>query len=173
MRLPKISRSVKTVIAAFVIVALLITAGVIISGDFYPGPTQPIPFSHRVHVETKEINCFFCHQYATVSDSAGIPTVDKCVLCHQVIATRFPPIAEIFSYYDNNQPVPWVRVNNLADFVQFSHQAHLAQRVDCSRCHGNIKGMDRVKQAHKFDMNFCITCHWDNNASVVCYTCHY
>jgi len=173
MRIPKLSRFTKAVVAVFVMAVILIATGGVITGALYPGTAQPIPFSHRVHATSKEISCFFCHQYAAISDNPGIPTVEKCVLCHKVIATRFPPVAKIFNYYDNNQPVPWVRVNNLADFVQFSHQAHLARRVDCSRCHGNIKEMDRVKQAHKFDMNFCITCHWDSNASVVCYTCHY
>jgi len=32
---------------------------------FYPhlriGPPQPIPFSHRLHVGVKEIDCHFCH----------------------------------------------------------------------------------------------------------------
>lgn len=173
MRLPMISRPIKIVVAVFVVVALLVAAGGVITGAFYPGPAQPIPFSHRLHVTSKQINCFFCHQYATQSSNPGIPSVEKCVLCHQVIATQFPPIAQVLDYYDKGQSIPWVRVNRLADFVQFSHQAHLTSRIDCSRCHGNVKGMDRIKQANKFDMNFCITCHWENNASATCYACHY
>jgi hypothetical protein len=137
------------------------------------GPTQPVPFSHRIHATTKEINCFFCHQYATVSNNPGMPAVEKCLLCHNVIASNFPPIAKVRAYDRRRQGIPWVRVSRVPDFVHFSHQAHLARGFDCSRCLGNVKAMDRIRMVHKFDMNFCTTCHRQNNGPIDCYTCHY
>lgn len=138
-----------------------------------PAPAQPIPFSHRVHATMKKLDCFFCHPYATVSSNAGMPPVEKCYLCHQVIASRLPPIAKMLTYYENGKPVPWVRVYKVADYVHFSHQAHLAKRIDCGQCHGNVAKMDRVGAAQRTDMNFCITCHWRRNAPDSCSTCHY
>lgn len=137
-----------------------------------PAPSQPIPFSHRVH-NTKNLNCFFCHPSATYSSNAGMPPVEKCLLCHNVIAAKFQPIAKIHSYFRKNESIPWVRVNRVPGFVRFSHQIHLARRFDCSECHGNVKEMDRIRQVHKFDMNFCVTCHWRNNGPDSCFACHY
>ena len=67
----------------------------------------------------------------------------------------------------------------LPDFVHFSHQAHLTnttkwgKRFDCGDCHGNVKAMDRIRVVNKFDMKFCVDCHWKNGFSGYCYTCHY
>ncbi|MDO8588182.1 MAG: cytochrome c3 family protein [Armatimonadota bacterium] len=138
-----------------------------------PGPEQPIPFSHRVHAGDKEIGCFFCHQFAMNSSNAGMPSVEKCLLCHNVIAMRFPPIAKIHTYYSRDEGIPWKRVNRVPDFVHFSHEPHLARGFDCGRCHGNVREMDRVSQANVFTMDFCIKCHRQNKASQSCFVCHY
>lgn len=136
-------------------------------------PAQPIPFSHRIHVQTKQLQCFFCHTSATRSSNAGIPPLQKCLLCHNVIASNFWPIRQVRAYGNANKPIPWVRVNKLPQHVRFSHQPHMTNRIDCSQCHGNVAAMDRVQGVHKFDMNFCVTCHWRNNLSTACFYCHY
>lgn len=159
-------------VLAAITALLLITTGIILA-TLDRGPAQPIPFSHRVHADTKQINCFFCHPYAQVSSNAGIPSVEKCLLCHSRIASQFAPIHKIEEYDLRDQGIPWVRVNKLPDFVRFSHQCHIAGGHDCSDCHGNVKAMDRVRPVYTFDMNFCVTCHRQNRASVNCYTCHY
>lgn len=148
---------------------------VLVFGHYYtvPPPAQPIPFSHRVHVTDKKLNCFFCHSAAMRSNHAGLPSVEKCYLCHQVIASRFEPIAKVVDHYKRNEPIRWQRVYVSPDFVRFSHQAHLAKGFDCGECHGNVAQMDRVGLNQKIDMNWCITCHWRNNAPDTCTTCHY
>lgn len=160
-----------TVALAGVVLLLLVMSYV--WGFYNPGPAQPIPFSHRLHVKTKGLQCFFCHNTALKSNNPGMPSTDKCLLCHNVVASQFPPIRQIKRYKERNQPIEWVKVNVVPEHVQFSHQAHLAQGVDCGRCHGNIRDMDRIRVANKFDMNFCVSCHWDNGASVSCMHCHY
>ncbi len=161
-----------------VLVLVLITlVGVIATGidllGLNRGIEQPIPFSHRIHAETKEINCFFCHPYAPISSNAGIPSVEKCLLCHKVVASQFGPIHSIQEYNLRRQGVPWNCVNKLPEFVRFNHQCHVAGGHDCGKCHGNVKGMDRIRPVHKFDMNFCVTCHRKNGVSVDCNICHY
>lgn len=154
---------------------LTLAVAVAVFSRYYtpPAPEQPIPFSHRFHVSSRKLNCMFCHPYATRSANAGLPSVQKCLLCHNVIIPQFPPVARVRAYGDRNEPIPWVRVNRVAPFVHFSHQAHLAAGFDCSQCHGNVKAMNRVSVAKRKDMNFCVTCHWRNGASAVCFTCHY
>ena len=162
-----------------IVTLAIIAAGAIVLGRSNSGVAQPVPFSHRVHAGTKELNCFFCHQNAARSANAGIPSVEKCILCHKVITSQWEPIANLRGYYDRKEPIPWVRVNRLPDFVQFSHQAHLTnttkwgKRFDCSVCHGNVKAMDRIRPVRKFDMKFCVDCHRKNNFSTKCFTCHW
>jgi predicted CXXCH cytochrome family protein len=69
--------------------------------------------------------------------------------------------------------VPWVRNFWVPDFVFFNHIPHIKWAgFDCSRCHGDVKTMDRL-QYKKFEMNFCITCHRQNKAQVDCWlACH-
>jgi len=157
--------------SAVTMLILLIATGII--GGFNPGPQQPVWFSHHLHANNKHINCFFCHPYAGVSQNPGIPPVEKCMLCHSVIASNFKPIVTLRGYYDRREPIPWVRVAAVPDYVHFSHECHIARGIDCSECHGNIKAMDRVVQVKKFDMNFCVSCHWKYNVSTNCYLCHY
>ncbi len=155
-------------------ITLIIMAAVVLPRYLTtPAPAQPVPFSHRLHVTQKKLDCFFCHTSATTSSNAGMPAAAKCLLCHEVIAARFWPIRKLTGYVDMGKPVPWVRVNRLPEYVRFSHEAHLAKRIDCGRCHGNVAAMDRVGQVHRFDMNFCVTCHWSRGASDSCYVCHY
>jgi hypothetical protein len=139
---------------------------------YQTGPAQPLPFSHRIHAGTRQIDCFFCHDGADRSSVAGIPEVQKCLLCHNVIATGLPPIQELHAYYNRREPVPWVRVNQLPNYVHFNHQMHLVSGVDCSACHGDVKTMDRVISSH-FRMGFCVDCHRKNQAPVNCSNCHY
>jgi hypothetical protein len=137
-------------------------------------PAQPIPFSHHIHVTTKNLNCFFCHPNAMRSDHAGLPPVQKCYLCHRVIASNFQPISRVVGYYKRQEPIPWRRVYVLPDFVHFTHQAHVGtRRFDCGICHGNVAQMDRVGLQQKIDMNWCVTCHWRNKGPDNCFVCHY
>ncbi len=163
-------------IAGLIGLVALTWIGVQVFGRYYtlPPPAQPIPFSHHIHVTTKKINCFFCHSSAARSNQAGLPSVDKCNLCHKVIASGFEPIQKVVKHYERREPIPWRRVYVLPDFVRFSHQAHVAVAgLDCGECHGNVAQMDRVGLNQKIDMNWCITCHWRNKATDSCFACHY
>ncbi len=81
------------------------------------------------------------------------------------------------------QPIPWVRVHDLPDFVYFDHRAHVRVGIRCQRCHGAVETMERVRQVEAFNMGWCVNCHRDANqngvngqsvhASVDCVTCHF
>jgi predicted CXXCH cytochrome family protein len=158
------------------IVIVVISVLAVAAAAFYPwnlGAQQPISFSHRVHAGKKEIGCLMCHSYATTGPVAGIPPVETCMLCHSRIIIHYPEIEKVRQHYEQGQPIPWVRVTNLPDLAHFDHSMHMASGVDCGRCHGDVKAMDRIVLYQDFRMGFCIQCHRENNASHDCFTCHY
>jgi hypothetical protein len=61
--------------------------------------------------------------------------------------------------YATGEPVPWVRVHRLADYVYFNHSSHVTAGVSCVSCHGRIDQMIEVRQVKPLNMNFCLECH--------------
>jgi len=139
-------------------------------------PAQPIAYSHRTHVEAG-VPCLFCHFSALRSDVAGIPSVQKCVGCHAVIATDRPEIQKLVGYWERGEPIPWVRVNVQPDFVYFSHQPHLGAGLNCETCHGDVGRMTVAQPVVKMDMGWCLDCHLKQPEEKVarladCLACH-
>lgn len=138
------------------------------------GPQQPIYFSHRVHAGVKQINCRFCHPYVERSQHAGLPTMAKCFFCHQYIIPSHPQLVKEKQHYEAKDPVRWVRIFFVPDFVKFRHQPHIAWgKVDCAVCHGLVNTADRLRPVN-FQMGFCINCHKERNAQTDCWlACHH
>jgi hypothetical protein len=127
-------------------------------------PDQPIKFSHAVHAGQNKTDCIYCHSFAQISKTAGIPPVNVCMNCHLLVrnGTRSGAfeIAKIIEANDNKVPVEWVKVYNLPDYVFFSHAQHTgAGNLNCSECHGNTKEMNRIVQVSDLSMGWCINCH--------------
>ncbi len=144
-------------------------------------PKQPIPFSHKLHAGTgpsysagtpRKIPCLYCHANAERSRHATVPAVNVCMNCHVVVRTDRPAIQMVNSLYQANQPIPWVRVHRLPDYVYFSHRWHIARGFACQKCHGPVETMDVVQQVASLKMGWCIDCHRLNKASTECNTCH-
>jgi hypothetical protein len=136
------------------------------------GVEQPIPFSHRVHVGVKEIQCQFCHPYVGRSTHPGLPPVEKCLYCHNHIIANHPQILKEHRYYNTRTPTPWKKANYLAEHVLFNHQRHIRKEIDCKECHGEIETMDRITGRY-FYMEFCIKCHREKKANLGCWlACH-
>jgi hypothetical protein len=163
------------------IIALLIVVGAIV-GVLYTRarvlavPEQPIAFSHQTHVEAG-LQCLFCHSSALRSPVAGIPSVQKCMGCHNVIATDSPTIQQVAGYWERGEPIPWVRVKAEPDFVDFSHQPHLGAGLNCETCHGEVGQMDVARPVGKMDMGWCLACHLEQPQPKAarladCLTCH-
>jgi hypothetical protein len=69
-------------------------------------------------------------------------------------------IAKIYAAIDNNKPIEWIKVGNLADHVYFNHAQHVkVGKIDCQQCHGEVQKMDQVIQVGDFSMGWCIDCH--------------
>ena len=136
------------------------------------GPEQPIPFSHRLHVSVKQIQCHFCHPFVDRSTFPGVPPVEKCLYCHKYIIANHPEIVKEHRYFNTGTPTPWRKVNYLAEHVLFNHQRHIKKEIACETCHGEVKTMDRLNDRH-FKMGFCIDCHREKKANLDCWlACH-
>ncbi len=161
-------------IAAVGLIGLVL--GYYANAAFYPGttPEQPINFSHRIHAGDFEIPCMYCHTQARRSISAGVPSVNKCVGCHNEVATDRPQIRKVINYFDNKEPIPWVKVHDLPDFVYFPHKRHVQADVACQTCHGPVETMEKVTRMAPVKMGECLACHKENEVEhgLDCWTCH-
>lgn len=136
------------------------------------GPEQPIAFSHRVHSGIKEIQCLFCHPYASRSRHPGIPPVEKCLYCHKYIIAKHPEVQKEHQYFNTRTPVPWKNAVYLPEHVFFNHKRHIKKEIACQECHGPVETMDRIKR-REFQMGFCVDCHKKKGANLDCWlACH-
>ena len=159
-----------------VITVLLVLIGISVLLYFAPrltaGPAQPIAFSHKVHAAQRGIACAYCHEYVAKSSVAGVPSVELCMGCHRVVSPNEREVQKLANYWNNQEPIPWVRVYRLPDFVYFTHQMHIAADVSCESCHGNVADMERVSKAQPLSMGWCLQCHRSRGAETDCWTCH-
>lgn len=138
------------------------------------GPAQPIPFSHKLHVEGVKLDCADCHLYPEkFGDTVGIPDAPKCLECHGSSVRETPTRGTLNAFANKKQPIPWVRVFTLRDFVFFDHRYHLLNGAQCEDCHGPIGTEDVVSdRLSATKMAFCQPCHAKNAAKTGCNTCH-
>ena len=155
-------------------------------------PVQPIHYSHKIHSGANQIECQYCHSSARVSKHSGIPSLNVCMNCHENIAEYngeedlekgytkefytneikklYKAVGwneETQSYTGDTEPVKWVRIHNLPDFVYFNHAQHVSVAgVDCNKCHGPVEEMEILYQYSSLTMGWCIDCHRDSNVKV-------
>lgn len=135
--------------------------------------TQPIAFSHAHHVSEIGLDCQLCHVYARRSPVAGIPSVEVCAGCHRQVLSDRPEIQKLLAFWEEEKPIPWLRVHDLPDHVRFTHKRHVLAGVDCAACHGDVARMHIAVQVESLSMGWCVTCHERHGASIDCLTCHY
>lgn len=122
-------------------------------------PKQPIPFSHAVHAGKLQMDCRYCHSTVESAAFAAIPATQVCLNCHASIKVDSPLIAPIRNSFTSGQPISWVKVHDVPDFVYFNHSAHINKGVACETCHGRIDQMEEVSQAKALSMAWCLECH--------------
>jgi len=162
-----------------VVVLLTVATGaaiVITNARLAAAPEQPIDYNHSTHIEAG-IQCLYCHGQASRSAVAGIPSVERCMGCHMVIATEDETVQQLAAYWEQGEPIPWVPVNNQPDFVYFSHRPHLGGGINCETCHGDVGTMEQTKPVVRMDMGWCLDCHTDQEPEHVtrltdCIACH-
>lgn len=120
---------------------------------------QPVQFSHRHHAGGLGIDCRYCHTSVEETAFAGIPSTDTCMTCHSQIWTTAPELEPVRESYRSGKSIPWVRVHDLPDFVQFNHSIHVAKGIGCESCHGRVDDMPLTWREHTLFMSWCLECH--------------
>jgi hypothetical protein len=129
-------------------------------------PVQPVRFPHPLHVKALGMNCVYCHNTAYKSPDPGLPAVSTCMGCHSVVLKRpsekvdtNPEIKKLIHYYKAGQPIPWIRIHHVPEYVHFPHMRHVNAGVTCQTCHGQIQEMYQVYQYASLNMGWCVNCH--------------
>jgi hypothetical protein len=135
---------------------------------------QPVAFPHSTHMKLG-LACIDCHTGADVRAAAGIPSVDKCMLCHAKLARNKPEVQKVAGYAEKRIEIPWARVYGFSTdaHVKFRHEAHYRAGITCATCHGDLTKMTVAEKAVTHNMGTCLTCHRQKNASEDCAACHY
>ena len=120
---------------------------------------QPVQFSHAHHVGGVGIDCRYCHTTVETSAFANIPPTKTCMNCHTQLWNQAPILEPVRASFRDNTPLEWTRVNDLPDFVYFSHQVHVAKGVGCATCHGRIDQMPLTWRVNTLHMDWCLECH--------------
>ena len=120
---------------------------------------QPVPFSHQQHVGGLGLDCRYCHSSVEETNFAPIPPTESCMGCHAQVATETLTLAPVRASFENNQPLEWIRVHNLADFVYFNHSIHVTKGIGCETCHGRVDQMPVIARAETLRMDWCLACH--------------
>ena len=155
--------------------------------------------------------CMNCHKFITATMGA-FQAEDKARLLalakeeerpsNPVISKELAKLYEALGLDDktrerdsekSQQPIAWIKVHNLPDFVYFDHRSHLIAGVECQQCHDagemvdtameTVDTMEQVRQMQSLTMGWCVNCHREVNqlgvnekdvhASLDCTTCHY
>ena len=156
---------VRPLAGALLVVAPLYLVGVVYYGgspattDVGYQPRQPLPFSHQLHAGELGIDCRYCHNTVEVAANAAVPPSATCMNCHATITPDSDKLLPLFESVASGDPVRWVRVHDLPDYVYFDHSAHVSRGVGCVSCHGRVDKMDVVYQAKTLSMGWCLQCH--------------
>ena len=122
-------------------------------------PEQPVPFSHKHHVQGLGLQCQYCHTQVEKAAYAGVPPTKTCINCHAQIWTNAQLLEPVRQSWATGASVPWIRVHDLPDFVYFSHEIHVNKGIGCASCHGRVDEMPLMYMQNSLQMEWCLNCH--------------
>ena len=122
-------------------------------------PDQPIPFSHKHHVEGLGLQCQYCHTQVEKAAYAGIPPTKTCINCHAQIWTNAELLEPVRQSWATGASIQWIRVHDLPDYVYFNHEIHVNKGIGCASCHGRVDQMPLMYQQNTLQMEWCLNCH--------------
>jgi hypothetical protein len=120
---------------------------------------QPIPFSHKHHVQGLGLQCQYCHTTVEVSSYAGIPPTKTCMNCHAQIWTNAALLQPVRDSWATGESIQWIKVHDLPDFVYFNHSIHVNKGIGCASCHGRVDEMPLMYMENSLQMEWCLDCH--------------
>jgi Cytochrome c7 and related cytochrome c len=122
-------------------------------------PDQPIPFSHKHHVQGLGLQCQYCHQQVETAAYAGIPPTKTCINCHAQIWTNAQLLEPVRQSWATGASIQWIKVHDLPDYVYFNHEIHVNKGIGCASCHGRVDEMPLMYMQNSLQMEWCLNCH--------------
>jgi hypothetical protein len=122
-------------------------------------PDQPVPFSHKHHVEGLGLQCQYCHTSVEKSSYAGIPPTKTCINCHSQIWTNAELLEPVRHSWASGESIQWIKVHDLPDYVYFNHEIHVNKGIGCASCHGRVDQMPLMYEENTLQMEWCLNCH--------------
>jgi hypothetical protein len=121
--------------------------------------SQPVPFSHKHHVQGLGIDCRYCHTSVENAAFAGIPPTKTCMTCHSQVWADSPMLAPVRESFRTGKALTWTRVHDLPDYAYFDHSIHVKKGIGCVTCHGRVDQMPLMWQEASLQMEWCLDCH--------------
>ena len=164
--------------AGVLLVLAVLAAGAFTFGPFGSTIEQPIAFPHDKHAGTAQIPCEYCHYSADRSKDAGIPSMQTCAGCHipggqPMVRADSAGVKQLVAYWREQKAIPWARIYDLPDHVQFPHMRHVKAGLECQECHGPVETMAEIRLNQPLRMGWCINCHEQKKVRQDCFVCHY
>lgn len=136
-----------------------------------------IRFSHKLHYD--HVTCLGCHLDAEESASAGQPTLDDCLDCHDGIQSEAPEDQveekKLNWFIEQDMEIPWPTPAKLLSGIIFSHKVHVWDgELACEDCHEEIAETSSLpdRKGFKYDHAMCGDCHEVDETGEVCLMCH-
>src|ERR1700738_5044760 len=92
-------------------------------------PDQPVPFSHKHHVEGLGLQCQYCHVQAENAANAAPPRTKTSITGHAQIWTNASLREPVRQSWATGASIQWIRVHDLPDYVYFNHDIHVKQGI--------------------------------------------
>jgi len=202
------SKTVRTLVLLVAVAATATLAYAFSNARKGYAPRQPILFRHtrmagapvwqtnekgeKVNAGGFGIPCVYCHTMPYKGRHSTVPSTAVCMNCHSTVGLNKEWVLKMKEYWDRGEPISWVKVHDLPDFVYYDHAAHLNAKdaqgrpllpladaqgkpmVVCENCHGKVEAMEIVSVQNAFNMQWCLDCHRkpEMKASTDCVTCH-
>lgn len=166
----------RTMVAAAV-VGLAIVVGIPAMAIAWSGSTvpQPVQFNHLKHTTELSLACTFCHPYAETGAHSGLPDAETCSICHSAPQGTSAEAARVTELLEAGDPLRFNKLFRLPDHVFYTHRRHVGvAELPCAGCHGDIAATEQppARELVKVDMDFCMDCHREQEASLECNACH-
>ena len=160
---------------AFGALALLAILTLALTPRQGPAVDQPIAFNHLKHTGELGLACDFCHQYVTSGAHAGLPSEEKCAMCHRTTQGSSEEAARVTELVEAGAPIRFNKLFVMPDHVFYTHRRHVAiAELECTECHGAIAETERPpdRALVRITMDTCMDCHRERGQTLNCNACH-
>jgi len=136
-------------------------------------PAQPLPYSHRQHLELALVECADCHIQPGDGRAMTLPDVGTCMSCHATQPATTASLKRLATLAAAKVAIPWVRVYQLPRYVYWGHASHLGAGLTCANCHGAVERNEAMRQETNVATKVgCVTCHEARQILSDCGDCH-